>query len=325
MGGCGFCQGLGCTRRRGICQYSPANSYSSFVQHPTMCSIASCHMRRLSPGSTPKPSSSARVAERPVPRSTRPVREQVEHGHRLRRPHRMVVGLGHQAHAVAEPDALGPRRDGAVEHLGIRAVRVLLEEVVLDRPEGMPAEAVAGDRLFERVLVGDELAVLAPRAGAPGSRRTGRTSWRGLPLADGHPGTSRARTVCHYQPGSPGRNQSGRCYARARGTDLHRDRGRLGHRAGHGGPPAGRGCAGGRSRPRPNPGGDVRPSPDEQSRWAFVRTDVTDEEAVVGAGASRASPSAGRSRGWSTRPAWPAAARCTCCRRPSGPGSSTST
>ena len=35
------------------------------------------------------------------------LREQVEHGHRLRRPHRVVVGLGHEAHAVAEPDPLG--------------------------------------------------------------------------------------------------------------------------------------------------------------------------------------------------------------------------
>ncbi len=71
-GGCGFCQGLGCTRRRGICQNSPSNEYSSLVQQPTTCPMASCHMRRLSPGSMPNPSSSARVAERPVPRSTRP-------------------------------------------------------------------------------------------------------------------------------------------------------------------------------------------------------------------------------------------------------------
>ena len=40
---------------------------------PTTCSIASCHIWRLSAGSMPKPSSSARVAERPVPRSTRPL------------------------------------------------------------------------------------------------------------------------------------------------------------------------------------------------------------------------------------------------------------
>ncbi len=71
-GGCGFCHGLGCTRRLGICQYSPSNSYSSLVQQPTMCPTASCHICRLSAGSMPKPSSSARVAERPAPMSTRP-------------------------------------------------------------------------------------------------------------------------------------------------------------------------------------------------------------------------------------------------------------
>ena len=72
MGGCGFWSGLGWTRRLGICQYFPENSYSSLVQHPTTCSMASCHMARVSAGSTPKPSSSARVADRPVPKSTRP-------------------------------------------------------------------------------------------------------------------------------------------------------------------------------------------------------------------------------------------------------------
>ena len=164
-GGCGFCSGLGCTRRLGICQYLPENSYSSLVQHPTTCSIASCHIWRLSAGSMPKPSSSARVAERPVPEVDPAVREQVEHGHRLGRAHRMVVGLGHEADAVAQADALGPRRDGAVEHLGIGAVRVLLQEVVLHRPEGVPPEAVAGHRLLERVVVGDQLAVGRPRVG----------------------------------------------------------------------------------------------------------------------------------------------------------------
>jgi hypothetical protein len=34
--------------------------------------MASCHMARVSAGSMPKPSSSARVDDRPVPTSTRP-------------------------------------------------------------------------------------------------------------------------------------------------------------------------------------------------------------------------------------------------------------
>src|SRR6516165_5937738 len=45
------------------------------------------------------------------------------------------------------------RRHRAVEHLGVRAVRVLLEEMVLDGPEGMEADPVAEDGLLERVLV----------------------------------------------------------------------------------------------------------------------------------------------------------------------------
>ena len=72
IGGWGFCNGLGSTRRFGIDQCLPLNSYSSLVQQPTMWSIASCHISRVSLGWMPKPSSSARVDERPVPNSTRP-------------------------------------------------------------------------------------------------------------------------------------------------------------------------------------------------------------------------------------------------------------
>ena len=67
------------------------------------------------------------------------VGEQVEHRDRLRGADRVVVRLRQQAHAVAEADRRRLRRDRAVEDLGVRAVRVLLEEVVLDRPEGVEA------------------------------------------------------------------------------------------------------------------------------------------------------------------------------------------
>ncbi len=60
------------TRRLGMFQKRPENSYSSLVQQPTTWPMASCHMARESAGSTPKPSSSIRVADRPVPKSTRP-------------------------------------------------------------------------------------------------------------------------------------------------------------------------------------------------------------------------------------------------------------
>src|SRR5437879_6491571 len=72
-GGCGSWIGLGSTRRLGIDQYLPLNSYSSFVQQPTMCSSPSCHMGRVSSGWMPKPSISMRVDDRPVPNSTRPL------------------------------------------------------------------------------------------------------------------------------------------------------------------------------------------------------------------------------------------------------------
>ena len=72
IGGCGSWKGLGSTRLFGMRQYSPSNSYSSCVQQPTMWSIASESIWRVSWGLMPKPSSSIRVAERPVPNSTRP-------------------------------------------------------------------------------------------------------------------------------------------------------------------------------------------------------------------------------------------------------------
>ena len=55
------------------------------------------------------------------------------------------------------------RGDRAVEHLGVRAVRVLLEEVVLHGPERVEADLVAEDRLLEGVLV--RLVLLARRQG----------------------------------------------------------------------------------------------------------------------------------------------------------------
>ena len=73
-----------------------------------------------------------------------------------------VVHLGH-AHdrAVADADALGLRRDRGEHHLGRRAVRVLLEEVVLDRPHPVEAELVGEAGLLERVAVAPALSTSA--------------------------------------------------------------------------------------------------------------------------------------------------------------------
>ena len=92
-----------------------------------------------------------------------PVGEQVEHRDRLRGAHRVVVRPRQQAHAVAEPQ---PRRLGGdvpVEDLGVRAVRELLEEVVLDRPQAVEARLLAEHGLLDDVLVRLVLAVAAPR------------------------------------------------------------------------------------------------------------------------------------------------------------------
>jgi hypothetical protein len=72
-----------------------------------------------------------------------PVGEQVEHRDRLRGTHRVVVGPRQQAHAVAEPQLRGLGGDVPVQDLGIRAVRELLEEVVLHRPQAVEARLLA--------------------------------------------------------------------------------------------------------------------------------------------------------------------------------------
>ena len=189
----------------------------------------------------------------------------------------MVVGLGHEAHAVAEPDPLGAGGDGAVEHLGVRAVGVLLQEVVLDRPEGVPAEAVPGDRLLQGVAVGDELAVLPPGARDGDLVEQRELHGVGSPRRTVAPGSARARTVhCSYQPGSPGRKQTGRFHAWIGRSDLRRHRGRLGHRPGHGGPAARRGRprhggrrrrAGGRRAERRGAGPSPTSTSPTRARW----------------------------------------------------------
>ena len=77
-----------------------------------------------------------------------------------------VVHLGHaDDRAVADADALGLRRHRGEQHLGRRAVRILLEEVVLDRPHPVEAELVGEARLLERVAVD-----AAPRRSAVNGR-----------------------------------------------------------------------------------------------------------------------------------------------------------
>ncbi len=91
------------------------------------------------------------------------VAHEVEHGDALGSTDRVVVRLRQQANAVADAQVLGHRRDVAVQHLGIRAVGVLVEEVMLHRPERVEAHTIAELHLLDRVLVRLVLARGRPR------------------------------------------------------------------------------------------------------------------------------------------------------------------
>ena len=187
---------------------------------------------------------------------------------------------------------------------------------MLDRPEGVPAEAVPGDRLLERVLVGDQLAVVGP-----GTRHGDLVEQRELhdvaPPEAVHPGTARADMLslsARLARAQPIRDRGWRCHAWAGGTDLHRHRGRLGHRAGQRGAAAGRGVPASWEPTSPSPTARCRLGA-RRGRPLGLRPYRRHRRSVRWPRwCRRPSPSAGRSTGWSTRPAWPAADRCTCSR-----------
>ena len=81
-----------------------------------------------------------------------PVGDEVEHGDGLGRARGVVVVGDHLADAVAEPDALGAGGGGGQEHVGGRAVRVFLQEMVLDRPGVVEPQPVGQLDLGQRVL-----------------------------------------------------------------------------------------------------------------------------------------------------------------------------
>ena len=142
----------------------PSAWYSSSVHAPTMWPSASLpHLARLVGVDVEALELGAR--RRAAGAEVDPaVGDEVEHRDRLGGADRVVVRLRQQTHAVPDADVLGARGDRAVEHLGVRAVRVLLEEVVLDGPERVEAHLVAEDRLLDRVLVRLVLLARRPRA-----------------------------------------------------------------------------------------------------------------------------------------------------------------
>src|SRR5207248_2485389 len=77
-----------------------------------------------------------------------------------------VVVAGRCLHdAVAEPQPRRPSSDGGQEDLGCRGVAVLLEEVVLDHPGGVDADAVGQLALLDGVGEHGGLGVVVPRPG----------------------------------------------------------------------------------------------------------------------------------------------------------------
>ena len=91
------------------------------------------------------------------------VAHEVEHRDALGDPRGMVERRRRLHDAVTEADVLRALRRGREEHLGRAGVRVLLEEVVLDLPRVLDADAVGVLDLLERVLDQPVLGVLLPR------------------------------------------------------------------------------------------------------------------------------------------------------------------
>ena len=151
-GGCGCWIGFGSTLRSGIWKARPcqrvcpgAKSCGSARTYSSQALLGVVGVRaeaaELGPGGG---------AGRPELQPS--VREDVERGGPLRDPDR-VVHLGHAHHgAVADADALGLHRDRGEHQLGRGAVRVLLQEVVLDGPHPVEAELVGESGLREGVI-----------------------------------------------------------------------------------------------------------------------------------------------------------------------------
>ena len=164
-GGCGFCSGLGITLRGGIEKKRPswpANGSSTIIRVTT--SSASSHCSRLVMRSTPKPASSAPTGRLPRPELDAAAGHEVEHRDGLGDARGVLVAGRQRQDPEAEADARRALAAGREEDVGGAGVAVLLEEVVLDLPDGVEARAVGDLDLLERVLDQPVLGVGLPRA-----------------------------------------------------------------------------------------------------------------------------------------------------------------
>jgi hypothetical protein len=124
----------------------------------------SSHIARLWEGSTPNASSGGRRSFAGAELDAT-VRQDVEGRDALRDAGGMVDRRERVHDAVGETDPLGALRRGGEEQLRGARVRVLLEEVVLDDPHAVDADAIGVLDLLERLVHHPPLVAVLPRAG----------------------------------------------------------------------------------------------------------------------------------------------------------------
>ena len=180
IGGWGTCTGLGSTGRSGIETVAPWWDTRSSVHSRGRRWTYSSHEIFVVSGSTPKPPSSVHVDARAVPNSSRPPERMSRTAARSATRIGWFICGTHTTAPWPTRIRCGLHRHRGEEQLRRRAVRVLLEEVVLDGPHRVEAELVRQSRLLESVAVHRLLVALARAAGAPTARRRCRTSRRRL-------------------------------------------------------------------------------------------------------------------------------------------------
>ncbi len=152
-GGCGSCTGFGSTLRSGIVNASPSYSKGSSAHRRGRTRTYSSQCFLVRSGSASNPPSSVHVPDRAVPTSSRPPERMSSAAQRSATRIGWFISGTQTTAPCPTRTSRGLRGDRREHHLGRRAVRVLLEEVVLDAPDGVEPELVGKARLLERVQV----------------------------------------------------------------------------------------------------------------------------------------------------------------------------